>query len=76
MPFLDRYFEGLPPNIRQALTHRLEEIIILIYGRHDKSLRDHSINLFTKEEISGMIHGVLDLAERLRNDLNKIPDDI
>jgi len=58
---------GLPVEIQEALRDRLQEVIRLIYQRHNHALKDSSINHYTKEEISAMIYGVFDLAERLKN---------
>jgi hypothetical protein len=67
--FLSRYFDGLPPGIEQALLARLEEVIIMIYSRHDASLRSNEISMMTKEEVSAAIWGVLALANDLKNKL-------
>lgn len=62
-------FEGLPYEIQIALRARLEEVIRMIYARHNSSLRSNEFKNFTKEEISGMIFAVFDLAQRLKNPL-------
>lgn len=64
-------FAGLPVNVQMALRQRLEEVIRLVYNRSNTSNRDHSVQNYTKEEISGMISSVFDLAERLKSsDIN------
>ena len=62
-------FDGLPIPLQEALGQRLEEVVRMVYGRHNSSLRDHSINNFTKDEICGMIFAVFDLCQRLKNPL-------
>ena len=60
---------GLPPALQEALRARLEEVVRLIYQNHNTSLRDVHYRHYTKEELSAMIYGVFDLAQRLKTGL-------
>ena len=64
-------FQGLPPLVQTALEEKLKETIRLIYGRYNASLRDYSVRNFTGEQISAMIFGVFDLANKIKTKIDQ-----
>jgi hypothetical protein len=66
-------FDGLPPLVKDALEERLAEVLRLIYGRYNASLRDYSVKNFSGEQLSAMIFGVFDAAAKIKSKLDDNP---
>lgn len=64
-------FDGIPALMRDSLEEKLKETIRLIYGRYNASLRDYTVRNFTGEQISAMIFGVFDLANKVKTKLEE-----
>lgn len=67
MDLFNDELNDLPGPVQVALGRRLEEVVRMIYGRHNSALRDYTINHYTKEEISAMVFAIFDIAQRLKN---------